>query len=449
MISAGLAVQAALARLVGAALGAAHPGEKAGGRGDGGPIELARVRRVLVVRPDEIGDVVLTTAFLRELRRALPAAHVTLVVKPEARALVALCPHVDEVITYAVAVRKWLRPVVLPARAFRLAARRLRATPPDLAILPRWDGDQCYATFVAFWSGARWRLGHSEHVTEYKRTINRGFDRLLTHTVNDPGIEPEALKTLHLVRALGHEPADDRLELWTSADDDRAADALLAAAGVAPHEELIALCPSPGHSRLKQWPVEHFAELARRLAARPGTRLVVIGSGQDAALGRAIADAAGEAVVDATGRTSLRETVALLRRARLCVSNDTGPMHMAAAAQTPVVALFGASDYRRYQPWRGHSLVTLDLACSPAVRGGTDDRCRRCVFAEPRCMTEMSVARVLRAVLDVLARDEGPPGDATPSTNASALTGARPVPAKRDSAESACAGGPRHRSRDG
>jgi hypothetical protein len=172
---------------------------------------LASVRRAVVLRPDEIGDVVVTGPFLREFRRLLPDAHITLVVKPAARALVEHCPYVDAVHVYPGRRHaRALRPIVLPVVALRFALAALRPQRPDLVVLPRWDGDQSYATFAAAWSGAPWVVGYSERVSPYRQTINRGFDRLLTqplgapeHGGAPPAVRHEVERALDVVRALG------------------------------------------------------------------------------------------------------------------------------------------------------------------------------------------------------------------------------------------------------
>jgi ADP-heptose:LPS heptosyltransferase len=375
-------------------------------------IDPAQLRSVVVVRPDELGDLVMTSPFLRELRRALPEARITLVVKPELAELVAACPYVDAILTYPVSAPKWQRPFVLPLRAMRMARRLLRPLEPDLVVLPRWDGDQCYATFLAYWSGARWVVGHSEGVTDYKRTINRGFDRLLTHPIGDRTVRHEVERSLEPLAVLGRTPVEDRLELWTVPSDRVFADRLLADAGVQPDDRLVALSPGAGHSVLKQWPLEHFVELATRLAEAPDTRLVLVGAGADVPLTRQIAAAVGDRAIDTAGRTTIGQAAALLERSALCISNDTGPMHVAAAAGVPVVALFGASNYRRFGPWKGHRVLTLDLPCSPAMGVASIDRCRSCLFDRPRCMHELSVdsvAQVASAALRMAPGYDKPP----------------------------------------
>jgi heptosyltransferase-2 len=137
--------------------------------------------------------------------------------------------------------------------------------------------------------------------------------------------------------------------------------------------------------------------------------VVVLGAPADAPLGAAIAGAAPGRVADLCGATTLRQTAALLRRCAVAVSNDTGLMHLAAAAAPAVVALFGPSDYRRFGAWKEHTLLTLDLPCSPA--GGAQDvgdRCARCRFDRPYCMHDLDVERVRRAVLQILQPRHAP-----------------------------------------
>ena len=146
---------------------------------------LSRLSRVLVVRLDGIGDVVLTTPFLRELRRTLPKAWITLVVEPQVHNLVACCPYVNEVLTYnrntagryPQHLRHW--------QALKLAWKHLWWRRFDVALLPRWDIDFYHGSFVLYFSAARWRIGFSEQVTEQKRYLNRGFDRLFSTTSSD------------------------------------------------------------------------------------------------------------------------------------------------------------------------------------------------------------------------------------------------------------------------
>jgi heptosyltransferase I len=148
----------------------------------------------------------------------------------------------------------------------------------------------------------------------------------------------------------------------------------------------------------KRWPVEHFAELVRRLAGKfPGTRFAILGSGEDKPLGEIISRAAPEHCLNLYGATSLPEMIEWLRLCDLLVTNDTGPMHAAAALGKPLVALFGPTEPRRTGPYgQLENVLRLDLPCSPCLKS-------TCHFEKPEeCLRALPPALVLERVLKLL-----------------------------------------------
>lgn len=144
----------------------------------------------------------------------------------------------------------------------------------------------------------------------------------------------------------------------------------------------------------KRWPAELFSELVRRLAvANPGFRFAVLGSADDRALGEVIARADDRRCLDLTGRLSLPELVEWIRLGDLMVTNDTGPMHVAAALNKPVVALFGPTEPCRTGPYRQlDHVLQLDLPCVPCLKP-------RCAYAKPlECLRALPPAAVFEAV---------------------------------------------------
>jgi heptosyltransferase-2 len=388
-------------------------------RRTGAPPSLAGAGRVVVVRADELGDVVMTTAFLRELRRAAPAAHVTLVVNRAARPLVDTCPYVDRVVTFDTAVPRARRAFVLPWRAWRIGRAIRRAGVPDLTLLPRRGTDAVFATVLAFATGASHRVGFSEAVDPRKRRLNRGFDALLTCALPFDGWGHEVAHTLTLLGAAGARAADDALELWPDAADASFAAGVLAGLGAA-GRPVVALCPSGGHSALKQWSPVRFAALADRLREELDASVVLVGGPDDRALADAVAASCSVPPISFVGRTTLRQLAAVVERCALFVGNDAGPMHIAAAVGTAVVAVFGASDPTRFGPWRGRGsrgnarVVWHPPPCAPVFRADRPDRCPQCVLAEPVCLTGIGVDEVLDACRAALGR-AALPAPATPT----------------------------------
>ncbi len=360
---------------------------------------------VLVVRLDEIGDMVMCTPFLHALRLRLPSAHITLVVKPGILPLFENCPDVDEVLVFPFHYREssLLRAWTLPPRTLLFAVRHLWRRRYDLAFLPRWDTDYFFATFLAYWSGARRRLGFSEQVTVKKRWANCGFDRLLTVALFDEPLRHETDRPLLLLGTLDPKSVGSLTEagpqkIGIGAEDRAFAEALLRAEGIGPDEMLIGMGPSGGHSVLKQWPLENFARLGRQLQEEQGAHLLLFGGPDETALGAALAEKIGPGAINLAGRTSLKQSAALMARCQVYIGNDSGPTHVAAAVGAPVVAIFGSSCPHRFHPGENTALVWHPLPCSPCRTINHEERCHVCIFDEPRCLTQITVDEVQQAV---------------------------------------------------
>src|SRR5438105_3765395 len=245
-------------------------------RGRGRKNDLSQVKRVLVVRLDEIGDVVLTTPFLRELRRNLPNAWITLVVKPAVHNLVELCPYASEVLTYDWGVCGGFAPLQRHWRVLRLAYRYLWPRHFDLAIVPRWDADYYHATFVAYFSGAPWRVGYSENVIDHKRKFKGGLDCLFTDVLDDKTLKHELEHNLDVIRFLGGTVQEQELEMWFGEEDEAFVERVLKSHGVYPEDLLIAFGPGAG-APTRMWPLPNFVEIGAWLEREYHARIVVVG----------------------------------------------------------------------------------------------------------------------------------------------------------------------------
>ena len=376
-----------------------------GRRSQNGRVDLSQIKHVLVVRLDEIGDVVLTTPFLRELRKYLPGAAITLLVSPATRNLVDVCPHVDEVVTFEPPGPGPIRSVKALQRALRLAREHLWRRHFDLAIAPRWDQDSYYGSMVTYLSGARHRIGYSEHVAEEKRRLNPGLHRLLTHSINESAVKHEVERGLDLIRFLGGGVSENRLELWVDEEDELFADELLQHYGIQSDTLLLAVGPGAGHAK-RMWPISNFVELGTWFKEVFDGFVVVVGGNEDKALGEELRIRLGATVIDATGRTTLRQTAALLRRCHLFIGSDAGPMHMAAAAKLPVVEIschpLGGSPGHtnspvRFGPWHVPHVILRPEKPLPGCAEG-------CNSDQAHCIRVVSVGQVKQALAILLPR---------------------------------------------
>ena len=376
-----------------------------GMRPPGRSLALSRVRSALVVRLDGIGDAVLTSPLLRELRRNLPRAWITAVVSPLTFNLFERCPYVNEVLIYDT--------LKLPRRqllrrhlgALSLAFRRLWRRRFDLALVPRWDTDTYHATWVAYFSGAPWRVGYTEKTTGRKATTNAGYDRLLSHVLTDLEPRHEVERNLQVLRHLGGTVRDDKLEIWTDSEDAAFARQVVEAHGAQSGYPLIALAPGAAEPD-KIWPPGNFVRLGRWLRDVRNARIVVVGGAGDEELGLEIEKELGRCAVSLAGQATLRQTAAVLRRCRLYVGNDSAPMHMAAAAGTPVVEVCchpsgGDPSHqrspKRFGPWAvPHTVVQPSNAKAPCVGA--------CSAGEPHCILSVTVEQVRAAVAKQLSQ---------------------------------------------
>ena len=184
----------------------------------------------------------------------------------------------------------------------------------------------------------------------------------------------------------GVAPATPRL-----AADPAARERLLAKHGLRTDGPVVALCPGAEYGPAKRWPAEHFAALARR-CAEAGAEVWIVGSANEAALGDAIRASSGRVAVNLAGRTSLLEAVDLLSAASAVVSNDSGLLHVAAALDVPVAAVYGSTS-PDFTPPLGPRAVALqrELGCRPCFR-------RECPLGHTDCLRGLAPAEVLAAL---------------------------------------------------
>jgi lipopolysaccharide heptosyltransferase II len=367
--------------------------------------------RVLVVRLERIGDLLMAFDALADLRSQLPAAHIDLVVGSWNTGLALAMGVADQVETLdapwmvrgGVARSTW-RQVVAHALGWR--ERRY-----DLAI--NFEPDIRSNLLLAL-SGARRRVGFFTggggavltHATPYEPTAHtRDNARRLVQVAltgypadaNTPQcLEPHPSPGLE--NAPG-EPSDVTTRLGIP---EAARDAARRILGAAWDSTCIGIHASGGRP-IKQWHLDRFAEVATSLARSHDATIVLTGIEDDRTMVRAVRDAIpGDVrVVDVSGQPSLLELAAIIERLALLVTGDTGPMHLAAAVGTPVVAVFGPSDPARYAPSTANArVVRIDLPCSPCNRIRLPPA--RCVGHVPDCLDGITVEHVLAAAHGLL-----------------------------------------------
>ena len=321
--------------------------------------------RRLVVAPNWIGDAVMSLPFLRAIRRAHPSDHLGILARRGPAAIYRAEGSANE---------------VLPRSSFAADVLQLRRGRFDEAyLLP----NSFRAALLAFASGARTRIGYvADH---------RGA--LLTLALPEPSGTGHQLRdydALLATQAIAPDDGPPRLPLPGSAVE--RADAALSAAKIAA-PRFIALCPGSAFAETKRWPAQRYAALADALVERGFQCALLIGPGERE-LGARVASAARAGVPILGADLDPVELAAVLSRARCAVTNDSGPMHLAGAVGTPVVAFFGATDPGRTGPSGSPSRV-LDryVFCSPCFK-------TECPYGH-ECMREIGVKAAVAAVLEL------------------------------------------------
>ncbi len=369
--------------------------------------DLQNCSAVLVVRLDAIGDVVLTSPLLRELRRTLPQAWITLVVQPSVYNLVELCPHVNEVLTFDVNTRGRKHATLIQYwRALKLAATCLWRRRFDLAINPRSGEDSYRGNLLSYLSGARWRVGYSVHLLrDGPLQPDPCFERLLTQPLRDSADQHEVQHNLDTLRAIGCRVESERLELWLSEDDRRFADQLLSDEKMRGPTAILGICLGAG-AQHRIWPLSNFAKVAAWFIEHFSGYVVSVGGIKEYRMAELLRQELGSRVINITGTTSLRQTAAVLSCCSVYLGNDAGPLHIATAMKVPVVEIspHPRSGSRtqvnspvRFGPWGKLSMVLQPDHPLPPC----EDCCQS---REPHCITQVQVENVQSAIEELLAK---------------------------------------------
>jgi heptosyltransferase II len=331
---------------------------------------------VLVIGPNWIGDAVMGTPALANLRRGLPKAKIDLLVPSRVASLFEDHPHIDRVL-----IRDDRQPWRMRL-AHLLALRRCRYS--AVLLLPNSFRTAPYAWLV----GSPIRVGYA---TDGRRW-------LLSHPVSAVDVQPahQIDAYVRLVAALGLPVVERVPMLAPTIQAETEAERLWSAQGLGHEDAVVGICPGAAFGPAKRWWPERFAALADRLIAPGGFRVVFFGSRDEIPLVERIRSQMMHEAASLTGQDTLSSFMALAARCAVMITNDSGSMHIANAVGTRVVALFGPTDPCRTAPTTVPATVLRrDLACSPCFRA-------TCPYSDHPCMRLIEVDDVYRAVLGIL-----------------------------------------------
>lgn len=385
-----------------------------------------KIENILILLPNWIGDAVLSLPAIYRIRGIFPSAQISVIGLPHIAALFKEYPFIDDIMVYP---GKNHKAGLLPA------VREIRKHGFDLSIL---FPNSLRSGIIARLSGIPLRCGYNRDgrrlllnipvnlSPEIKKIHQSGYYlnlvNYLESYLNDDkemfirqrltkGYEnrqyipfPPIVNITGYSRALLTQPeafSDDLVKsfrLVISWSEERLATDLLTRNNIKPRDLIIGINPGAAYGSSKRWYPERYGNVARTLIKKYNGRIIVFGSQKETDIARDIIAVAGLPVLNMAGKTSVRELMALIARCSLMITNDSGPMHIAAALGIPVTAIFGSTDPELSGPLgEGHVVIRKDVSCSPCFR-------RTCP-TDLKCMDIVSVDDVLEGVAKLLQQN--------------------------------------------
>jgi len=296
-------------------------------------------KNILIIKPSALGDIVLALPALSALRRNFPKAKISWLVKPEFAPLLENHPHLDEIIPFdrVLLSKAWFSPLAF--RSLLLLIRQLRQSGFDALV----DLQGLFRTASLGWlSGCKKRFGMANArelaILFYTSTVPLSSEWI--HVVDH---------YLKIVQAMGASDLHVEFLLPRNHSAENSVAALLKSHSIETNDYVVFV---PGSTDpYKRWPTDRFAILADRISSQFHLPIIATGSAFESDTIERLRSLAETRIINLAGRTSLAELVALLRSAKLVVSNDTGPGHIAAALGTPLVMMYSWSNPARIAPY--------------------------------------------------------------------------------------------------
>ena len=335
-------------------------------------------RRILLIKPSSLGDIIHALPALSALRRRFPHAHITWLVKQEWAEILDGHPDLTDVIATEFHWHSWPRLVA-----------QLRRVKYDLVL----DFQGLLRSSILTWlTGASTRVGFAAG--------REGSPWWYSNRVNLP--VPEVLpwrqipmhavdRNLVLVAHVGADITKPTFHFPDLSEEAERMERKLRGLGVEPGEPLIAVAPVD-RNRLRSWPLERFSAAALQLEKMGAGKIVLIGTAGQRDILQPFIEKLPTGLVNLAGQTTVRELAVILQRVQLLLANDSAPLHIAAAMGTPVIGLFGPTSVVRARPFgEGHRALRVELPCSPCEQ-------KVCMNKNQyECLTAISVEEVVKA----------------------------------------------------
>jgi heptosyltransferase I len=353
-------------------------------------------KRILFIQLSAIGDTILAVPTIRAIRHRFPEAHLAIVASSINLQYLEHCPYIDQHIPCR--LEELIRHPRSLLKFFTALQRQRFDWVIDLEHWPR------LSAVIAYGSGASRRIGFRA-AGQYR---HYPFTDVIPHL---PG-RHEVINFLEIAKLLGCQIGETHLEAWPGAADWEWAANFIRTSGVDENRAIVVFHPEAGRrgEPRRRWPHHRFVQVADSLAERYQVQVILTGAPSEVELSQQIALETQCHCIVAAGQTKLNQLAALFGTAALVITGNCGPMHLAAAMGTPVIALHGPTNASQWGPWMpNHTAIGVDLPCSPCLNLGFEYGCRVLPDGLSPCMYTIQVGQVLEACKKYLSTDENPP----------------------------------------
>jgi heptosyltransferase-3 len=355
--------------------------------------EFKDVKNILVIKLRHIGDVLLTIPVFRALRESFPDARITALVNSGTQDVLSGHPLIDEIIVF----ERTTKALPLISRLNRELSfmNLVHSKHFDMAV-DLTSGDR--AAILAVASGARYRLAYDPEGSGFV-----GKRYLYTHRTHKDGSRHMVLQNLDVVRKFGITTEDLTVDFFVPDDAKEFARNVFKKHSINESDTVIHIHPT-SRWLFKCWKDEYMADVINSLLGK-GVKVILTSSPAEKEMEKTkriiwmVDDRAR--IVDLCGRTTIKQLAAVSERASLFLGVDSAPMHIAAAVNTPVVALFGPTGEAEWGPWGEHTLITKKMRCISCEKGICDGvKVRKCLEAISAEEVIEAIARVLHTKIE-------------------------------------------------
>lgn len=333
-------------------------------------------KKILFIQLSALGDTILAIPTIRAVRQSFPQAELSFLASPTNLSYLERCPYIDRRILFRYPLHQLIR--------------MLRRKQFDLVVdLEHWSR---FSALLAYATGAPRLVGF--------RTAYQYRHHLFTDTISHIPGKHEVLNFLSIADELGCSAEDTTLAVWIDKAEHEWCQNLLTQEQVGVSEPLVVLHPEAGRrgEPRRRWPREHYVTLADTLAVNYNARIVLTGAPNEVEVSEWIAERTECKTVCLAGQTQINQLAALFTQADLVISGNCGPMHLAAAAGTPVIALHGPTNSAQWGPWTDKTIcLTATVPCSPCLNLGFEYACQALPDGTSPCMRTIAVSEVLKA----------------------------------------------------